>query len=174
MRQPAPLSTRADLDGLPAGTKGEIIDGVLYAMTRPRTTHLIPEMFQDPRVVEWLVSAGLTKEELAIVQPSYCSPTPADCVCQGVGAPADGGPANVVVEVERILSTTGRVAAVHGGPDPASAAVGEEVLFQVEGVVGSRSMQVARPGRALSDGGRTIYGFDGLALNGESIVPCAS
>ena len=28
--------TRADLDALPANVKGEIIDGVLYAMTRPR------------------------------------------------------------------------------------------------------------------------------------------
>ncbi len=39
MSQPAPRPTRADLEGLPAGTKGEIIDGVLYAMTRPRATH---------------------------------------------------------------------------------------------------------------------------------------
>lgn len=31
--------TRADLDALPRGVKGEIIDGVLYAMTRPRPKH---------------------------------------------------------------------------------------------------------------------------------------
>ena len=31
--------TRADLDALPPHIKGEIIDGVLYAMTRPRGVH---------------------------------------------------------------------------------------------------------------------------------------
>ncbi|CAN5898426.1 Uma2 family endonuclease [soil metagenome] len=36
--RPAPPS-RADLDALPANVKGEIIDGVLYAMTRPRPKH---------------------------------------------------------------------------------------------------------------------------------------
>jgi Uma2 family endonuclease len=35
---PAP-PTRADLDALPGHLKGEIIDGVLYAMTRPRPKH---------------------------------------------------------------------------------------------------------------------------------------
>ena len=36
---PAPQPTRADLDALPANVKGEIIDDVLYAMTRPRPKH---------------------------------------------------------------------------------------------------------------------------------------
>src|ERR1700744_4071768 len=31
--------TLADLDALPAGIKGEIIEGVLYTMTRPRPRH---------------------------------------------------------------------------------------------------------------------------------------
>jgi Uma2 family endonuclease len=33
------LPTRADLEALPHGTKGEIIEGVLYTMTRPRARH---------------------------------------------------------------------------------------------------------------------------------------
>ena len=33
------LPTRADLDALPANIKGEIIEGVLYTMTRPRGLH---------------------------------------------------------------------------------------------------------------------------------------
>ncbi len=33
------LPTRADLDALPPGIKGEIIEGVLYTMTRPRGRH---------------------------------------------------------------------------------------------------------------------------------------
>ncbi len=33
--------TRADLEALPRGVKGEIIDGVLYAMTRPRAKHQV-------------------------------------------------------------------------------------------------------------------------------------
>lgn len=31
--------TLADLDALPSGVKGEILDGVLYTMTRPRARH---------------------------------------------------------------------------------------------------------------------------------------
>jgi Uma2 family endonuclease len=37
-RSPTP-PTRADLEALPRTVKGEIIDGVLYAMTRPRPKH---------------------------------------------------------------------------------------------------------------------------------------
>lgn len=33
------LPTLADLDALPPGVKGEIIEGVLYTMTRPRARH---------------------------------------------------------------------------------------------------------------------------------------
>jgi Uma2 family endonuclease len=33
------LPTRADLERLPDGVKGEIIEGVLYTMTRPRARH---------------------------------------------------------------------------------------------------------------------------------------
>jgi Uma2 family endonuclease len=33
------VPTLADLDALPPGVKGEIIEGVLYTMTRPRATH---------------------------------------------------------------------------------------------------------------------------------------
>lgn len=38
VKLPGP-ATLADLDALPAGMKGEVIDGVLYAMTRPRAAH---------------------------------------------------------------------------------------------------------------------------------------
>jgi len=35
------IPTRDDIDALPHGVKGEIIDGVLYAMTRPRFRHQV-------------------------------------------------------------------------------------------------------------------------------------
>jgi Uma2 family endonuclease len=38
IKLPGP-ATLADLDALPATMKGELIDGVLYAMTRPRAVH---------------------------------------------------------------------------------------------------------------------------------------
>jgi len=45
--------TIADIDALPPGVKGEIIEGVLYTMTRPRavhqrTTRLISSRLGDP------------------------------------------------------------------------------------------------------------------------------
>jgi hypothetical protein len=36
---PTRLPTRADLDALPPGIVGEIIEGVLYTMTKPRMPH---------------------------------------------------------------------------------------------------------------------------------------
>ena len=39
MHAPRRKPTIADLDALPPGVKGEIIEGVLYTMTRPRGTH---------------------------------------------------------------------------------------------------------------------------------------
>lgn len=47
------LPTIADIDALPPGVKGEIIEGVLYTMTRPRavhqrTTRLIGSRIGDP------------------------------------------------------------------------------------------------------------------------------
>jgi hypothetical protein len=39
MTKPSPKApTLADLDALPPGTVGEIINGVLYTMTKPRST----------------------------------------------------------------------------------------------------------------------------------------
>ena len=38
-RELTPAATLADLDALPPNMKGELIDGVLYAMTRPRGRH---------------------------------------------------------------------------------------------------------------------------------------
>ena len=37
--QPTRLPTLADLDALPPGIVGEIIEGVLYTMTKPRMPH---------------------------------------------------------------------------------------------------------------------------------------
>jgi Uma2 family endonuclease len=47
------LPTLADLEALPAGIKGEIIEGVLYTMTRPRARHqrvvfAIGDVIHDP------------------------------------------------------------------------------------------------------------------------------
>jgi hypothetical protein len=44
--QPA---TMADLEALPEGVKGEIIDGVLYASPRPRAPHADLEIELDAR-----------------------------------------------------------------------------------------------------------------------------
>ena len=39
-----PKPTMADLDALPAGVVGEIIEGVLYTMTKPRARHQLMAM----------------------------------------------------------------------------------------------------------------------------------
>ena len=50
---PKPDATFADLDALPPGTIGEIIEGVLYTMTKPRAPHqyAVGGVFGDLRVL---------------------------------------------------------------------------------------------------------------------------
>ena len=41
----------------------------------------VSEIAEDLRIGAWLEAAGFTREEIALVQPSYCSDTPSSCVC---------------------------------------------------------------------------------------------
>lgn len=50
----------------------------------------VSEIAEDLRIGAWLEAAGFTREEIALVQPSYCSDTPSSCVCDAsIAANAD-------------------------------------------------------------------------------------
>lgn len=50
-----------------------------------RNNAFVAELADDPRVLAWLAAAGISPEEAARIQPSYCPSTPADCVCNNGG-----------------------------------------------------------------------------------------
>ncbi|MBI2388671.1 MAG: Uma2 family endonuclease [Deltaproteobacteria bacterium] len=50
MDPPRKVPTIADLEALPSGVKGEIIDGVMYTMTRPRGRHQRMERVVSSRI----------------------------------------------------------------------------------------------------------------------------
>ncbi len=66
--------TRADLEALPSGVKGEIIDGVLYAMTRPRPKHqaLGTRLRPVEQPVDLLPSASRRRIPIAFVALLRC------------------------------------------------------------------------------------------------------
>ena len=51
-------------------------------IARERNNAYVRELADEPRLLEWLVEAGLTVEEAAAIQPSYCSAV-TSCICGG-------------------------------------------------------------------------------------------
>lgn len=69
----------------------------------------VPELAGDPELVAWLEREGLTAEEAAMIQPSYCSTPAQDCFCYL------GYEAVLEVTIETIEPAVNfRVDAVHG------------------------------------------------------------
>lgn len=61
---------------------GALVDEV--ATSRNQAT--VAELTDLPALVGWLDAHGLTVDEAALIQPSYCN-TPSDCVCDDANAP---------------------------------------------------------------------------------------
>ncbi len=79
-----------------------------------RNNAFVRELADDPRVVQWLVAAGLSLDEAAAIQPSYCQQAWADCVCGSIWSPDEGhAPADVVLEGV-VLADGVRVDAIYG------------------------------------------------------------
>jgi hypothetical protein len=71
----------------------------------------VRELAHMPEVTAWLDAAGLTVEEAALIQPTYCDIAYSDCVCD-VG-PIAATPATGVLE-GKLSNGTVRVDAVYG------------------------------------------------------------
>lgn len=50
-------------------------------IARTRNNATIHELADEPELVAWLGAAGLTLEEAATIQPSYCFEPNASCLC---------------------------------------------------------------------------------------------
>ena len=57
-------------------------EGPLALSVRDRMNFApVTEIVEDSRFVAWLGAAGFTREEVALVQPSYCAERRTECVC---------------------------------------------------------------------------------------------
>lgn len=96
---------------------GDLVRGV----ARRHNLARVHELAVIPSFMAWLMANGLTVDEAALIQPSYCE-TAASCVCSGIG---DG-----MLEGEASAGETGMVltiAAVHG--DVGDLVVGDAVAL---------------------------------------------
>ncbi len=107
---------------------------VVHYIAAERNFERVAQLANIPELLNWLEENGLTAEEAAAIQPSYCE-APAQCVCQSasVGTLADGivtGTGPVTVDVKAIFG------------DPQDLAVGSVITLtapqNVEAVVGDR------------------------------------
>lgn len=103
----------------------------------------VSEIAEDPRFVAWLEAAGFTREEIALVQPSYCEVERNECVCNATYAQSPS--ANVALVSYRIEGRSAKIAEVHSALEGIS--VGQEVIesFQSEAVDGSERLAWVRP-----------------------------
>lgn len=84
-----------------------------------RNFAFVRELADDPRVATWLEAAGITVDEAAEIQPSYCQTAWSECICGDPwNAPGPGAGADGVMEGVTVHSTTGgdgvQVIAIHG------------------------------------------------------------
>lgn len=126
---------------------------LVQEIARTRNNAFVAELAADPRVVAWLDAAGLSPEEAARIQPTYCPAKANSCVCYKAG------------EAKLVLKGTASgegyqhrltVAEIAGAGEGACAEiqVGDEVeLSTARGVrPGAVATAVARE-RSGSDGG---------------------
>jgi hypothetical protein len=124
-----------------------------------RNHAFIHELADDPALVAWLDREGLTVDEAAMIQPSYCSDFATECLCR------EFTPSVLEVLVETIDAEgaiVGQVTAVHGTP---IAEVGDTVMldaFAVEGIAAGDTV--------LSDESIVFYALtsDGTSLDTSS------
>jgi hypothetical protein len=99
--------------------------GLVRSIAHRRNHARVAELVDEARLVAWLEAAGLSLEEAALIQPSYCfRPDLGDCVCQYRSAG--------YFEVEKTATAYGgsslaRVDAIHGKPLNTSVKVGDIV-----------------------------------------------
>lgn len=116
--------------------------GTLVAeISAQRNFAFVRELVDDPRVAAWLSAAGLTVDEAADIQPSYCQTAWSECICGDPwNAPGPSAPADAVVEgVVQIMASGNvlRVEATYG--DAGNVAVGNlYVIDNATSVAGTR------------------------------------
>jgi MYXO-CTERM domain-containing protein len=137
---------------LELGGEGELVQRI----ARERNNARVAELGDEPRLRAWLDAAGLTLDEAALIQPSYCEKPDTGCVCRNT---ATGQLEVSTTSAPKDGIATARVNVIHGRVDP-SIEVGSEI--QVESFR-SEPAELIVPGwptGSLDDGTPTFSGAD--------------
>jgi len=105
---------------LDASGESELVQRIAHQRNHAR----VAELADEARLVAWLDEAGLSLEEAALIQPSYCFHQ-GGCVCD-VRATGYFEVVTTAKVTEKLSSA--RVEVVHGAPSATTVQVGEEVL----------------------------------------------
>ncbi len=149
-------------------------EGPLVAkIASERNLAYVRELADEPRLVQWLAAAGITLEEAAAIQPSYCD-TNSSCICGGTFSYVSY-PVPAVGVLEGTTTTNGSgggmvtITAVHG--DVGTYAVGDVVSATLRGSATEGARALIPVGAPSADGG---FGLSGVVIEGDGTYACNS
>ena len=126
----------------------------------------VRELADEPRLLAWLAAAGLTVEEAAAIQPSYCQML-SDCFCGGPFSSADYPlPAKGVLEAVVGADNIARVEQIYG--DSMGITVGADVHLAVEAIPYPAGTRVLVPIDAATGP------FHSIDIGSDQLLHCAS
>jgi MYXO-CTERM domain-containing protein len=104
------------------GGEGDLVRRI----ARERNNARVVELTDEPRLTAWLDASGLTLDEAALIQPSYCGEEDPNCLCSNRAA---GYLEATTTTYPRDGLATAEVKAIHGQVEP-GLEVGSEILVQ--------------------------------------------
>jgi hypothetical protein len=138
---------------LELGGEGALVQRI----ARGRNNARVLELADEPRLTAWLDAAGLTLDEAALIQPSYCGEQDPGCLCNNRAA---GHLEVTTTTYPRDGLATAVVKAIHGQVEP-GIEVGSEI--QVQSNYNEVPVELIVPGTPadqLSDGTPVYSGHE--------------
>lgn len=137
---------------LELGGEGELVQRI----ARERNNARVVELTDEPRLTAWLDASGLTLDEAALIQPSYCGEQDPSCICSNR---ATGYLEVTTTSESRDGVATAEVKAIHGQVEP-GIEVGSEIHIRAF-AGGSREFIVqGMPDDQLADGTLVYLGVE--------------
>jgi hypothetical protein len=168
------LPTFVDANGTPCAMglalllagKHDLVDEI----QNTRNGAFVADLMSDARFASLLEAMGISPQEAAAIQPSYCSSTFADDVCGGTFSSIPEGRARSVLEVRIVDAARAEILAIYGAAP--GLAVGAQIQVDAPssnvGDVGL-SIELERD-PVVTDAGNTPRNFFKLESNGLSTL----
>lgn len=122
-------------------------------IARRRNHARVAELADEARLIAWLDVAGLSLEEAALIQPSYCFHR-GGCACDSQSS----GYFEVVTTAKtNDTLTPARVDAIHGAPTATTVRVGDTVLVRAAWGAPEVGTELVASGDAQRDANKRLY-----------------